>query len=69
MSMFHIFHKWPKWSKPKRVEYSVSLAIVPGTWVNGDEPTKTVVRWVQERVCETCGKYDRRLINAQGHEE
>jgi len=69
MRLFHIFHKWPKWSKPVAFKYDQYLAIVPGTWSSSEEPVRVVTRWKQERICEVCGLYERRLIKPSGASE
>ncbi len=65
----HLFHKWSNWSKPVEITYNQYVGIVPGTWPTGTEPTRTVTRWKQERVCKVCNLYARRLINAAGETE
>ena len=58
-----LFHKWPKWSKLKeeRWKHIVEAA------VNEIKEIK-YVRRSQERVCEKCGKHDKRYIGIGGED-
>lgn len=53
--MLCIFHKWNKWSKRRRATITI---------VNNYYSTKRVEgRYIQDRTCDKCGKYQWRLVN------
>lgn len=53
--MMHIFHSWSKWSVVKTEQWTKHNYYSPN---NNYEFTK----FFQERICERCGKYERRYI-------
>jgi hypothetical protein len=58
MKLFHI-HKWGKWSKP--VERTLERFDAPPALVLGQK-LRTFRACIQERICETCGKYQWRKV-------
>jgi len=57
-----LFHKWPKWSAPRREVWSKRYrhngAVVPGS-------ESTIIRLAQERTCLKCGEYQKRFIEEE----
>lgn len=57
--MCFLFHKWGKWNKPVESLWEKTVTI-HGVEIPGSK--RTVVKKMQSRVCEKCGKYEERWI-------
>ena len=57
--MCFIFHKWEKWSKPVRSEWE-KVTTIYGVPI--PDSKRIVIKLMQSRTCEKCGKYEERWI-------
>jgi hypothetical protein len=50
----HIFHKWGKWSDVKSENW-ISISLI-------SEKETEIIKFMQDRYCFICGKYEKRYI-------
>lgn len=59
--MLHI-HRWPKWGAPVKATLVQFPNVYRGEYYTGPASRETETT-MQERTCETCGQYERRVVS------